>query len=110
MALSVSHRMGTEGEKEISRIILDDEIELDVEKSKDELIKVAKTMISDYTEVGAIVLECTNMTPYAAAIQIETGLPVFDIYTLVNMVYQAVVRKDFCNSESTKMTSDRITG
>lgn len=110
MALSVSHRMGTEGEKEISRVILDDEIELGVEKSKDELIKVAERMISDHPEVGAIVLEYTNMPPYAAAIQIEIRLPVFDIYTLVNMVYQAVVRKDFCNSEPTKMTPDRITG
>ena len=96
--------------KKNSWVILDDEIELDVEKSKDELVKVAKKMISDHPEVGAIVSECTNMTPYAAAIQQETGLPIFDIYTLVNMVYQAVVRKDFCNSEHTKMTSDRITG
>jgi Asp/Glu/hydantoin racemase len=45
--------------------------------------------------VGAIVLECTNMSPYAAAIQEEIRLPVFDIYTLVTMVYHAVVRKPF---------------
>ena len=87
--------VGTEGEEEFTRVILDDEKELDVEKSKDELVKVAKKMSSDTPDVGAIVLECTNMPPYAAAIQKETHLPVFDIYTLVNMVYQAVVRKDF---------------
>jgi Asp/Glu/hydantoin racemase len=52
-------------------------------------------MISHYPEVGAIVLECTNMPPHAAAIQQEIGLPIFDIYTFVNMVYQAVVRKEF---------------
>jgi len=87
--------VGTEGEEEFTRVILDDEIELDVEKSRYELIKVAKRMSSDYPDVGAIVLECTNMPPYAAAIQKETGLPIFDIYTLVSMVYQAVVRKNF---------------
>jgi len=87
--------MGTEGEEELSRVILDDELELDVEKSAGEMVKVARKMISDYPEVGAIVLECTNMTPYAAAIQAEIGLPVFDIYTLVNMVYQSVVRGEF---------------
>jgi len=86
---------GTEGEEEFTRVILDDEIEMDVEKSRDELIKVAKRMILNYPDVGAIVLECTNMPPYAAAIQKETGLPIFDIYTLVSMVYQAVVRKNF---------------
>jgi len=87
--------VGTEDEEEFSRVILDDEIELDVEKSRNELIRVAKKMKSDSPNVGAIVLECTNMPPYAAPIQKETGLPIFDIYTLVNMVYQAVVRKDF---------------
>jgi len=87
--------MGTEGEEEFSRAILNDEMELDVGKSRGDLVNVAKGMISDHPEVGAIVLECTNMPPHAAAIQGEVGLPVFDIYTLTNMVYQAVVRKDF---------------
>ena len=87
--------LGTEGEEEFSRAILNDEMELDVEKSRIELVKTARKMISDYPEVGAIVLECTNMPPHAAAIQQEIGLPIFDIYTLVNMVYQAVARKEF---------------
>ena len=86
---------GTEGEEEFSRVILEDEIELDVKKSTAEMIRVAKGMVSDHPEVGAIVLECTNMTPYAAAMQKEIGLPIFDIYTLVIFVYHAVVRKVF---------------
>ena len=87
--------LGTEDEEEFSRVILDNEMQLDVEKSKTELVKVAARMISDHPDVGAVVLECTNMTPYAAAIQEKIGLPVFDIYTLVQMVHQAVVRKGF---------------
>jgi Asp/Glu/hydantoin racemase len=87
--------MGTEGEKEFSRSILNNELDLDVETSRDELVKVAEEMVFEYPEVGAIVLECTNMTPYALDIQEEIGLPVFDIFTLVTMVYHAVVRKRF---------------
>jgi len=86
---------GTEGEEEFSRVILDDEMELDVNKSRDDLVRVARRMVSEHPEVGAIVLECTNMPPYAAAIQKEINLPIFDIYTLVTMVYHAVVRRDF---------------
>jgi aspartate/glutamate racemase len=86
---------GTEGEEEFSRVILDDEMELDVNKSRDELVRVAKRMVSEHPEVGAIVLECTNMPPYGAAIQKEIDLPIFDIYTLVIMVYHAVVKRDF---------------
>ncbi|NIS61633.1 MAG: aspartate/glutamate racemase family protein [Proteobacteria bacterium] len=87
--------LGTEGEEEFSRVIIDDEMKLDVEKSRDELVRIARKMVSDFPEVGAIVLECTNMPPYGAAIQQEIKLPVFDIYTFVNMVHGAVVRKEF---------------
>ncbi len=87
--------MGTENLEEFSRAILNDKLSLDVEKSKTELVKVSNQMMLEYPEVGAIVLECTNMTPYAADIQEEIGLPIFDIYTLVTMVYHAVVRKRF---------------
>lgn len=76
-------------------MILDDEIALDVKKSTEEMVRVARRMVSEHAEVGAIVLECTNMTPYAAAIQKETGLPIFDIHTLVTFVYHAVVRREF---------------
>jgi Asp/Glu/hydantoin racemase len=87
--------LGTEGEKEFSRAILDDELELDVDGSQKDLIRVSKRMRENHPEVGALVLECTNMAPYAAAIQREVNLPVFDIYTLTVMIYQAVVRKEF---------------
>jgi Asp/Glu/hydantoin racemase len=88
--------MGTESEKEFSRAILDDEMELDVAQSQKDLIRVAKRMKEDHPEVGAIVLECTNMPPFASAMQKEIGLPIFDIFTLVHMVYQSVARKEFC--------------
>jgi hypothetical protein len=29
------------------------------------------------------VLECTKMPPYAAALQAEVGLPVYDIYSMI---------------------------
>lgn len=87
--------VGTEGEAEFSQKILNDEPDLDAAKSKDEIVRVAKRMIQQNPEIGAIVLECTKMPPYATAIQEKTGLPVFDIYTLVNYVYHAVVRKSF---------------
>jgi len=87
--------LGTEDEEEFTRAILDNEMELDVEKSKADLVKVAAKLVSDNPDVGAIVLECTNMMPYAAAIQEKVGLPIFDIYTLVQMVHLATVRNAF---------------
>ena len=47
-------------------------------------------LVAEHPEIGAIVLECTNMPPYRADIQAATGLPVFDITTLVRMVHDSV--------------------
>ncbi|MFX1534778.1 MAG: aspartate/glutamate racemase family protein [Promethearchaeota archaeon] len=58
-------------------------------------VSVAKKMISENRDIGAIVLECTEMPIYAAAIQEATRLPVFDITTLVQYVYNAVVKKKY---------------
>jgi hypothetical protein len=43
--------------------------------------------VSEHPDVGAVVLECTNMPPYTADIQRETGRPVFDIVSLVRLVH-----------------------
>ena len=67
------------------------QLELDVDLARQENLRVARRLIADHPDVGAIVLECTNMPPYAADIQRETGLPVFDIVSLVRMAHDALV-------------------
>ncbi len=41
-------------------------------------------------ELGAVVVECTNIAPYSAAIARHLGLPVFDTITLVEWLATAV--------------------
>jgi len=81
---------GMETEKEFTRVMLDNELELDVEAARQEHLAVARRLVEGHPEIGALVLECTNMPPYRADIQSATGLPVFDITTLVRMVHDAV--------------------
>jgi len=81
---------GMETEKEFTRVLLDDQLELDVEVARQEHLTVARRMLAAHPEIGALVLECTNMPPYRADLQLATGLPVFDITTLVRMVHDAV--------------------
>jgi aspartate/glutamate racemase len=81
---------GMETEKEFTRVMLDNELELDVEAARQEHLTVARRLVEGHPEIGALVLECTNMPPYRADIQSVTGLPVFDITTLVRMVHDAV--------------------
>ncbi|MGH7354021.1 MAG: aspartate/glutamate racemase family protein [Candidatus Rokuibacteriota bacterium] len=81
---------GMETEKEFTRVLLGDELELDVDAAREEHVRVARRLVSEHPDIGAIVLECTNMPPYAADIQRETGRPVFDIVSLVTMVHGAL--------------------
>jgi Asp/Glu/Hydantoin racemase len=82
---------GLETEKEFTRVLLGDELVLDVDVAREEHVRVARHLVAENPDVGAIVLECTNMPPYSADIQRETGLPVFDIVSLVTMVHGALL-------------------
>jgi Asp/Glu/hydantoin racemase len=82
---------GMEGEKEFTRVMLGDELELDVDLAREEHVRVARRLLADHPDVGAIVLECTNMPPYTTDIQRATGVPVFDIVSLVHLVHDALV-------------------
>jgi hypothetical protein len=87
MAVAVA---GLETEKEFTRVLLGNQLTLDVEIARREHIRAAQVLCTEHPEVGAIVLECTNMPPYRADIQAATGLPVFDIVHLVQMVHTAI--------------------
>ncbi|MGH7325111.1 MAG: aspartate/glutamate racemase family protein [Candidatus Rokuibacteriota bacterium] len=82
---------GLETEKEFTRVLLGDELELDVDTARDEHVRVARRLVAEHPDLGAIVLECTNMPPYTADIQRATGLPVFDVVSLVRLVHAALV-------------------
>jgi len=82
---------GLENGRAFTRVLLENEMELEVEAARRENVEAARDLMERHPEVGAIVLECTNMPPYAAAIRDATRLPVFDITTLVRMVYAALV-------------------
>jgi hypothetical protein len=82
--------VGMETEKEFTRVLLGNELELDVDAAREEHVRVARRLVADHPDIGAIVLECTNMPPYTEDIQRETGRPVFDITSLVRMVHDAL--------------------
>ena len=66
----------------------------DPKKVESLIVKEAKKMVAE-NPIGAIVLECTEMPLYAAAIQEATGLLTFDSSTLVKYVYNACVKKHY---------------
>ncbi len=74
----------TEGGQEFTRAILENEPELNVARAREDNVEAARALQRSNPDLGAIVLECTNMGPYAADIARATRLPVFSIITLIN--------------------------
>ena len=74
---------GTEAGGEFARTVLGDEPGLDVAAARRETVAAARALAAAHTELGALVLECTNMDPYAADVAAATGLPVFSMRSFV---------------------------
>lgn len=85
----------TEGGREFTRAILDNELELDVDLARADNVAAALALKDANPDLGAIVLECTNMVPYAADIRVATGLPVFSILSFVSWFQSSLVPPRF---------------
>ena len=81
----------TEGGQEFTRVLLGNELTLDVELARQDNVEAARALCAAHPDLGALVLECTNMIPYAEDIRAATGLPVFSILTFVSW-FQAGLR------------------
>jgi len=87
--------VGTDQGREFSRVIINNEPSMDVELARQDLLAAARELTESHHDLGAIVLECTNMVPYAADIRRETGLPVFSIYSFVVWFQSALTPRAF---------------
>ena len=85
----------TEGGAHFTEAVLGDALELDAEASERDNVEAARALAAAHPEMGALVLECTNMTPYAAAIQAETGLPVFSMLSFVTWFQSGLAPKSW---------------
>jgi Asp/Glu/hydantoin racemase len=73
----------TEGGREFTRVILDDEAGMDVAAARDDNVAAARRLVAEHPRIGALVLECTNMIPYAADIRRAVGVPVYSMASFV---------------------------
>jgi hypothetical protein len=68
---------------------------LDFEGVRNEVIAVGRALVKDQPRVAAVLLECVDLPPYAAALQDAIELPVFDITTLAAWSAAGVRRNAF---------------
>lgn len=64
---------------------------------RDEVVATAESFVRRHPEVGALVLECTNLAPFSADIVDRLGIPVYDTVTMVNTFYASLRPRRYAN-------------
>jgi hypothetical protein len=86
---------GLEGSPEFYRFAIEETGTLDTGSVEKEVVAVARTMVAENPQIRAMLLECSLLPPYGAAIQAAVNLPVFDYITMINFVFSAVVKQEY---------------
>jgi Asp/Glu/hydantoin racemase len=88
--------IGTENGQEFFRVLIRGEKQdMDVALAARDILDAGRTLLARHPDIGAIVLECTNMPPYAHALREALGVPVFDIYSLITWWHAGIRPRNF---------------
>jgi hypothetical protein len=60
-----------------------------------EIVSVAERMMVANKDIGAVLLECTELSPHAVAVQNAVHMPVWDYTTLTRWIQSGCVRRPF---------------
>ena len=86
---------GVDPNSEFAKRILGNETTLDVATAREDMLRAGRTLMAEHPGTGAIVLECTNMVPYAADLRAVLGVPVYSIYSFVIWFQAALQPRSF---------------
>ncbi|HVZ07713.1 aspartate/glutamate racemase family protein [Rhodopila sp.] len=88
--------VGTEDGEEFFRVLIRAEKQdMDVDLARRDILRAGERLMREHADIGAVVLECTNMPPYAKALRAALGVPVFDVYSLVTWLRAGVRPRGF---------------
>jgi Asp/Glu/hydantoin racemase len=92
--------VGTDDGSEFSRVMIGDEERLDAAAAERDILAAGDRLIATHDGIGAVLLECTNMVPYARALSQRLRLPVFSVYSFVTWFQSGLVPRDFGHPSS----------
>jgi len=87
--------VGTEHGSEFWRVMAHGEMTLDIPAARKDILAAGDKLLAEHPEIGAIVLECTNMVPFARALHLRLGMPIYDIYSFVSWFHAGLSPRGF---------------
>ncbi len=86
---------GMEEQPEFRSAILEEKGTLDSRKIEKELVGVVRRLSARHPEIGAVLLECSDLPPYRKAVHEACSLPVFDYTTMINYVHATLTPREY---------------
>ena len=86
---------GLEAQPHFHRFAIQETGTLDTEKVAAEVVEAGRHLMARDKTIKALLLECSLLPPYAAALQAAVQVPVFDYITMINFVFSAVVKQPY---------------
>ena len=80
---------GMEEMPEWSKISRSPNEPLSMEKVENEVVSLAAGAKQEHPDLGAILLECTDLPPFADAVRKALNLQVYDLLTMVALIYKS---------------------
>lgn len=70
-------------------------ITLETDQLLDEVVAAVAKARAENPMEAAVLLECTSLPPFAAELQVDTGLPVFDFVACIEWMHRAIIPKRY---------------
>lgn len=82
--------IGLEHNPEWNKLFDGSNAEADMAVVEKEIVGTVKSEVEKHPEIGAIVLECTDLPPFAQTLRRELHLPVFDFNSMISHMAMAI--------------------
>ena len=80
---------GMENESHFAAVVLEGRERQNYEKMKHDVLHAVETLLANDAQVGAVLLECSNLTTFAKEVEERFSLPVFDVNLAIEMLYRS---------------------
>lgn len=89
---------GLQDQPEFRSAVFDEKGSIDAAQIEKEVVGVVQDIQRAHPTLGGILLECSMLPPYAAAVQAASGVPVYDFITMMNQLHAATHQRAYAGS------------
>lgn len=88
---------GLQEKTEARHVLLEESGILDKDRLKFEVLETTQLMIDEHKDLGAVLLECSELPPYSADVMEIVQRPVFDFITMIDYLHASLRQHSYIN-------------